>query len=52
MEKVGVCAQSDEFKKQINAKATLEQLEKKGFLTVKFDAVEGRGKVAFFKPHI
>ena len=44
--------QPDEFKKQNNAKATLDQLVKQGFLTVKLDAVEGRGNVAFFKPPI
>ena len=42
----------DEFKKQINAKATLDQLVKKGFLKCDLNAVEGRGIVALFKPCI
>ena len=44
--------QPDEFKKQNNAKATLDQLVKQGFLMVNLVAVEGRGTVAFFKPPI
>ena len=42
--------QPDEFKKQINAKATLDQLEKQGFLKCEKVAVEGKGILALFKP--
>ena len=44
--------QSEIFKKPINAKATLDQLEKKGFLLSEKITVEGKGMVALFKPHI
>ena len=44
--------QPDEFKKQINAKATLDQLAKQGFLKCEKVPVEGRGIVALFKPHV
>ena len=43
---------SEVFNKPINAKVTLFQLEKKGFIQSAKVDLKGKGTVSFFKPYI